>query len=83
MADYEILCVGIASLYCKQEKKDKVVSIANLVHSIFGDVKCIITCSWYRNPYVTFEVSIVLLCPTLNAFQKSLRFSLFFCLISS
>ena len=41
MADYEILCVGIASLYCKQEKKEKVVSVANLVHKIFGDVESI------------------------------------------
>ena len=45
MADYEILCVGIASLYCKEAKKDKVVSIANLVHKIFGDVECNITYS--------------------------------------
>ena len=38
MVDYEIVCVGIAFLYGKQDKKDKVVSIANLIHSIFGDV---------------------------------------------
>ena len=44
MADYEILCVGIASLYCKQEKKEKIVTVANLVHSIFGDVKFTRTC---------------------------------------
>ena len=39
MADYEIVCVGIAFLYCKPDKQEKVVSVANFIHSIFGDVK--------------------------------------------
>ena len=44
MVDYEIVCIGIAFLYCKQDKQEKAVSVANFIGSIFGDVQFIGKC---------------------------------------
>ena len=75
MVDYEILCVGIASLYYKKEKRVKVVTIANLIYSIFGDVKCIRSLIWCRILFVIFEVSTIPSWAISNAFQKYLRYT--------
>jgi len=57
MVDYEIVCSGIAFIYCKQDKQEKVVNVANFIGSIFGDVKFISKCLRCRDLYVIFEVS--------------------------